>query len=115
MKKFLSWGDCIFFVAFWTLIMIYARWSLRASVGAAIAAIGFAFWITARLQLGDSFSLGAKAKTLVTTGLYSRFRHPIYLFGFLAYAGVLLIWGSWIAFFCFILLYSVEVVRVRKE
>ena len=81
----------------------------------AIAATGFALWLTARLQLGRSFSLGAKARTLVTTGLYAKFRHPIYLFGFVAYAGVMLTWGKSIPALCFLLIYSVEVVRLRKE
>lgn len=69
----------------------------------------------ARFQLGKSFSIRAEARKLVTTGPYAKFRHPIYLFGFLAYAGVLLIWGSWLAAICFLLIYCVEVFRLRKE
>ena len=34
-----------------------------------------------------------KRNQLVTSGLYSRFRHPVYLFGTLAYAGVVIAWG----------------------
>ena len=114
-KKALSWTDGAFFLSFWAFIAFHAHWNLRAWIGVAVAATGFALWVTARLQLGRSFSLGAKAGTLVTTGLYARVRHPTYLFGFLAYAGVLLIWGRWIPAFCFLLIYSVEVVRFRKE
>lgn len=51
----------------------------------------------------------------MTTGLDSKFRHPIYLFGFIAYAGVLLIWDNWIALLVFLLLYTVEIARVRNE
>jgi protein-S-isoprenylcysteine O-methyltransferase Ste14 len=59
-----------------------------------MAAVGFALWLTARIQLGKSFSVRARARALVTTGLYSKFRHPIYLFGGVAYAGLLIAWGK---------------------
>ena len=54
--------------------------------GAAMPAASLALLIVARLQLGASFSVQAKAKKLVTTGIYSRIRNPIYVFG-----GVLLV------------------------
>ena len=69
----------------------------------------------ARLQLGASFSPWAEARQLVTTGLYRRIRHPIYLFGCLAYFGalaalqispVLVIWMA---------LAPIEIVRARRE
>ena len=33
-----------------------------------------------RIQLGKSFSIMPEAKTLVTTGLYARIQHPMYVF-----------------------------------
>ena len=45
-----------------------------------LAAIGFAGWIVARVQLGRNFTLRAEARGLVTAGVYSRIRNPIYLF-----------------------------------
>jgi protein-S-isoprenylcysteine O-methyltransferase Ste14 len=92
-----------------------AHWNLRAWIGAAIAVAGLVLWMTARRQLGSSFSLRPQARKLITTGLYEKFRHPIYFFGLIAYSGVLLAWGSWIAALCFLLIYFVEVVRLRKE
>ena len=38
-------------------------------------------WVVARLELGRSFSVGAEAHELVTTGLYRHVRNPIYVFG----------------------------------
>ncbi|MCX5797569.1 MAG: isoprenylcysteine carboxylmethyltransferase family protein [Elusimicrobia bacterium] len=35
----------------------------------------------ARIQLGASFSVSAKEHQLVTTGLYSKIRHPVYVSG----------------------------------
>jgi protein-S-isoprenylcysteine O-methyltransferase Ste14 len=71
-------------------------WSPVRVVGATIAAVSFALLIVARWQLGPSFSVQAKAHRLVTTGLYSRFRNPIYLFSGTFLAGISLfrcLWG----------------------
>ncbi len=91
------------------------EWGVRFAAGIAIAVVGFALWVTARRQLAESFSVRAKAKKLVTDGLYSRVRHPVYVFGMLAYAGLTIAWGSllgWLFFTCAVI---VEVVRARKE
>ena len=59
----------------------------------------------------------AKATTLVTTGLYSRIRNPIYVFGSLAVAGFLL-WANmpwpWLLLL-FVFLIPMQVRRSRKE
>jgi protein-S-isoprenylcysteine O-methyltransferase Ste14 len=69
----------------------------------------------ARVQLGKSFAVRAQAKTLVTAGLYSKFRHPIYLFGEIAYLGLFISWGKLVPLLCFLLIYPVEILRARKE
>ena len=45
-------------------------------------------WFTARAQLGAAFSLKPEARKLVTSGFYSKFRHPIYLFSTIGLAGL---------------------------
>jgi protein-S-isoprenylcysteine O-methyltransferase Ste14 len=55
-------------------------WSPRMVVGAVIAGLSFPFLLLAHWQLGASFSVSAKARALVTTGIYSKIRNPIYLF-----------------------------------
>jgi protein-S-isoprenylcysteine O-methyltransferase Ste14 len=57
----------------------------------------------------------AKASTLVTTGLYSRIRNPIYVFGGLAVAGFFL-WANrpWLLL-CFVVLIPLQVYRTRNE
>ena len=57
--------------------------------GIAIAVPSFRLFVLARIQLGQAFSVQAKASTLVTTGLYSRIRNPIYVFGALMFVGVI--------------------------
>jgi protein-S-isoprenylcysteine O-methyltransferase Ste14 len=44
----------------------------------------------ARIQLGNSFSMTPQATQLVTHGIYSRIRNPIYGFGTFVFAGLFL-------------------------
>jgi len=59
-------------------------WTAWRIVGIAIAAPAFLLFVAARIELGRAFSVQTKATTLVTTGLYSRIRNPIYFFGALS-------------------------------
>ncbi len=85
-------------------------------IGAAISVPAFAFWMLARHQLGDSFSVRAQAKKLVTHGIYSKIRNPIYIFGLLAFAGefVALRWYIWTAVFVIINLVG-QFFRAKRE
>src|SRR5271166_5246898 len=56
-------------------------------IGAVVSVPAFLLWMLARHQIGASFAVRAEAKELVTHGLYSRIRHPIYVFGGLAFLG----------------------------
>jgi protein-S-isoprenylcysteine O-methyltransferase Ste14 len=49
-------------------------------MGAILAAVCYAFLITSRIQLGESFSVAPEARELVTHGLYARLRNPMYVF-----------------------------------
>jgi protein-S-isoprenylcysteine O-methyltransferase Ste14 len=66
-------------------------WTPLRIAGVIIAVIGFALLITARVNLGTSFSFRAQPKgPLVTHGLYSKIRNPIYVFVDVTLAGVIL-------------------------
>jgi len=84
-------------------------------MGAAISAPGFFLWMLARLQLGESFAVRAEAKRLVTHGLYSRIRHPIYLFGGLAFLGVFLVLGWYVWLVIFLAIHVAQYFRARRE
>ena len=91
------------------------EWTGVKICGAVIAGVGVALLIVARLQLGASFSVGAKARKLVTTGLYSRIRNPIYVFAAMFLVGLAIVLGSWwLAIFVAVLM-PVQVYRARKE
>ena len=84
-------------------------------VGLAIAVPALVLFVVARLQLGRAFSVQAKASVLVTEGLYSRIRNPIYVFGGLLIAGALIYVGNPWLFLIFVVLIPMQLLRVRKE
>jgi protein-S-isoprenylcysteine O-methyltransferase Ste14 len=90
-------------------------WTPTHLAGAAIALPAFVLFVVARLQLGSAFSVQAKASTLVTAGLYSRIRNPIYVFGCLMIIGII-VWAQrpwWLLILA--VLIPMQVLRVRKE
>jgi protein-S-isoprenylcysteine O-methyltransferase Ste14 len=72
-------------------------------------------WFVARKQLGDAFSVGPEASHLVTRGLYSRIRHPIYLFGTSAFLFIVLALQGWPAVFIWAIVILIQLIRVRRE
>jgi protein-S-isoprenylcysteine O-methyltransferase Ste14 len=119
-EKILRWIDGPLFlgIAAYLFYRFQSRdlWNLRRSAGMMVAFAAFGLWFVARLQLGKSFAIRAEAKALVTTGLYSKIRNPIYFFGGIAYLGLLIAWGYWSAMVVFIIVYvAKQIFRVRKE
>jgi protein-S-isoprenylcysteine O-methyltransferase Ste14 len=84
-------------------------------IGLSLALIGLAGVIVARYTLGRSFSVRAKATALVTTGIYSRIRNPIYVSGVVLIAGVLLMIHRPEGFVVFLILIPLQVIRARRE
>jgi protein-S-isoprenylcysteine O-methyltransferase Ste14 len=102
------------FIAAWVAWRVPV--SPRYIIGLSIGAIGFVLWMLARQQLGKSFTVSAQAKALVTTGLYSKIRNPIYFFGGVAFVGVFLAWGNIYALVSVIIFYLLmQSLRARKE
>ena len=92
-----------------------AAWSPLQIVGACLLAAGFTLWTVARFQLGRSLTVTAQAKQLVTAGLYSRIRNPIYTFGSCVIAGLILVLGRPIWLLVFVLIIPLQLWRARKE
>ena len=90
-------------------------WTVPRVIGVSVAIPSLLLLCVARIQLGRAFSIQAKASTLVTHGLYSRIRNPIYVFGALTIVGVF-IWTNrpWL-FLVFAVLIPLQVYRSRKE
>jgi len=77
-------------IAILTYQFAYAPWSAMRIAGAALLFPALALLTLARFQLGNSFSMTPQARKLVTHGLYSRIRNPIYFFGAFVFAGLFL-------------------------
>jgi protein-S-isoprenylcysteine O-methyltransferase Ste14 len=90
-------------------------WGPMRIVGACMIVFGLLMWALARFQLGKSFSVKAKATVLVTHGLYSRIRNPIYVFGSVMIAGMLLFFLKPEGLLLFLALIPMQVFRARKE
>jgi protein-S-isoprenylcysteine O-methyltransferase Ste14 len=111
----LKWIDFWIVIVFGIFVWTRHDGSARFYAGMAIGAGGLALWALARIQLGKSFSVTAQARSLVTTGLYSRIRNPIYFFAGVAYLGFFIAWGKWIVIPGFLAGYSLQLLRANKE
>ncbi len=71
----------------------HTPWTWVKVLGLALTVVGFGLVSLARFQLGPSFSIAPQARALVTTGIYSVVRHPVYVFSTVGIAGLLLYIG----------------------
>lgn len=84
-------------------------------VGMSLATVSFVLWATARVQLGKSFSVKPKAIAIVSRGIYSKIRNPIYVFSALWIVGFILALGrpTWLLILVFLI--PIQVKRARRE
>jgi protein-S-isoprenylcysteine O-methyltransferase Ste14 len=73
------------------------------------------FWIISRVQLGSSFSLIPEAKEIVTNGIYSKIRHPIYFFTLIANLGVIYLLDNKYLYLLMPIFIIVQYIRIQKE
>jgi protein-S-isoprenylcysteine O-methyltransferase Ste14 len=90
-------------------------WTALRLAGAIVAVVGYILFVTARLQLGKSFSVTPQAKELVTLGLYSRIRNPIYVFVGVMWLGLIVALRLYWLFVPFLALLVLQVFRARRE
>jgi protein-S-isoprenylcysteine O-methyltransferase Ste14 len=90
-------------------------WTPIQTVGLCSLVAGFVLWTIARFQLGSSLTVSAQAKRLVSSGLYSKIRNPIYVFGSCVLAGLILLLGRPIWLLIFVVIIPLQIWRARKE
>jgi protein-S-isoprenylcysteine O-methyltransferase Ste14 len=90
-------------------------WTPLHLAGLILLLLGLLLVMLARLQLGRSFSITPQARQLVTHGLYSRIRNPVYLFGHVAILGLILFFNRPWFLLIFIVLIPLQIVRARAE
>lgn len=92
-----------------------AAWTAMPIAGLCLMIAGFVLWTVARFQLGASLTVTAQAKQLVTRGLYSKIRNPIYVFGSCVVAGIILFLGHPIWLLIFAAIIPLQIWRTRRE
>ena len=99
------------------LIYEFARppWSAMRICGLVLLVPAVALITVARFQLGNSFSLAPQAKKLVTHGIYSRIRNPIYVFGSFVIAGLFLFLERPLLLLLLVPVAILQVIRARAE
>jgi protein-S-isoprenylcysteine O-methyltransferase Ste14 len=92
-----------------------AVWRSIHILGLAILLPSAVLIVLARIQLGNSFSITPQATALVTHGLYSRIRNPVYVFGLFLFAGLILYLNRPIYLVLLIPILIIQVVRAKRE
>jgi protein-S-isoprenylcysteine O-methyltransferase Ste14 len=90
-------------------------WTELRLAGGILGLAGYSAFVTARLQLGKSFAVTPQAKELVTLGLYSRIRNPIYVFVDVMIFGLILALHLYWLFVLYPLLVTMHVFRAHQE
>jgi protein-S-isoprenylcysteine O-methyltransferase Ste14 len=102
-------------VIFWFMFSRLGPWDLQRSIGTALLLIGIAGIAAARYQLGKSFSISPQARALVTRGVYSKIRNPIYVFGAVALAGLVLVLHRPILWLLVLAIIVMQTLRAHRE
>lgn len=100
------------------LWLVFSRpgpWDLPRGMGAALLIAGIGGIATARCQLGRSFAIKPEARKLVTHGVYSKIRNPIYVFGVVMIAGFVLVLQRPILWLILLPVIVMQTVRARRE
>ncbi|MGB6028061.1 MAG: isoprenylcysteine carboxylmethyltransferase family protein [Candidatus Sulfotelmatobacter sp.] len=102
-------------IILWIVFSIPGAWDLQRIIGTALMLVGIGGAVTARYQLGKSFAIRAKAHQLVTHGIYSKVRNPIYVSGAFVLAGFALVLHRPVLWLALVALIIMQTVRARRE
>jgi protein-S-isoprenylcysteine O-methyltransferase Ste14 len=105
----------VFAYMFWTRTVSHGHLTPSRAVGFGLAVLGLAGWAVARIQLGKSFSIQARATELVTHGIYSKIRNPVFVLGTILIVGIILWIGQPIYLLVLLVIVPMQVIRARKE
>src|SRR6516225_8865104 len=115
-SRFLAIQGLLVLALFYIAIFVLpGSWDWWRAVGLGLMIVGAALFFTARFQLGNSFAVRAQARELVTTGLYSRIRNPIYVFGAVMLFGFLVMVRKPYWFLVLAVVAVAQTLRSRQE
>jgi protein-S-isoprenylcysteine O-methyltransferase Ste14 len=99
----------------WFVLTGPGAWNVQRYVGTLLVLVGIGFIALARYQLGKSFSVKPEAHKLITTGLYSKIRNPIYVFGMVLIMGVILVLRRPVLWLVLVVALIAQTIRARRE
>jgi protein-S-isoprenylcysteine O-methyltransferase Ste14 len=99
----------------WIVFSMPGTWDLQRVIGTALMLVGICGIVTARYQLGKSFAIRAKTHQLVTHGIYSKIRNPIYVSGGVMLAGFVLVLHRPMLWLVVLALIVMQTLRARRE
>ena len=90
-------------------------WTTIRLIGLALAIPAFTVLTISRIQLGNAFSVTPQATMLVTHGIYSRIRHPVYVFSAIALVGFFLYLNLPQLLLLLIIIIPAQILRAKAE
>jgi protein-S-isoprenylcysteine O-methyltransferase Ste14 len=112
--KFVTLVPIVVLAAF-MLFFPRPSWTPLRLAGLALSIFGFSMLTIARFQLGNAFSITPQANMLVTRGIYSRIRHPVYVFSAIGIAGLFLYLDLPKLLVLLLAIIPMQMVRARRE
>ncbi len=99
----------------WVVELRKGTWDGQRYFGLVLMLAGMAGIATARYQLGSAFAIRPEAHRLVTHGLYSKIRNPIYVFGSALVAGFVLLLHRQSLWLLFVFIVVGQTIRAHRE
>lgn len=99
----------------WFVFSLQQPWDWQRQLGTTLLLVGITGIALARVQLGRSFSIRPEARQLVTNGIYSKIRNPIYVFGTVLISGFVLIVHKPIGWLFVLAIVVMQTIRARRE
>ena len=100
---------------FVVIVLWRGYWDVTRWIGFSIGLLALAGLFVARFQLGKSFAVTPQAKQLVTHGLYSKIRNPMYLFSSSLVVGFALATRLVFSLLLIVILVPLQFIRARQE
>ena len=107
--------DVSLYIIFLTYILINFDLSIANFIVLTLTLITLGFWIISRVKLGSSFSVLPEAKQLVTKGIYSKIRNPIYLFTIIANIGIIYLLNNKYLYLIVPVILIIQIIRIKRE
>jgi protein-S-isoprenylcysteine O-methyltransferase Ste14 len=97
------------------IVLWPGAWNVERWIGLSIGVPSTILLLVSRFQLGRSFAVTPQARELVTSGLYSKLRNPMYVFSTLLVLSFVLTVQKPYLFLLPVILVVAQIIRSRQE